>query len=106
MTVALMPPIECAGIAGQQTTHEWGHSAGAATQQNVSMVGHECPGIDGNLCVECQTSHPLYEVLTIDVVFNNRPLFDSSNDDMVKSVGANPNWPISNNSVFDSEKKE
>jgi len=45
MAVGLVTAIVCAGISREQSAHEIRHPRALAPQQDMGMVGHQCPGI-------------------------------------------------------------
>ena len=47
MAVGLVTAIVCAGISREQSEHEIRHPRALAPQQDMGMVGHQCPGIGG-----------------------------------------------------------
>ncbi len=51
------------------------------------MIGHMSPGIAGRLRLWEQIAKPIDEVVSVGVIFENRPSLDSTNDNVLQCSG-------------------
>jgi hypothetical protein len=55
----------------------------AAAQKNMSMVGHQRPGVDRSPGYGSNLSKPRNNLVSVPIVVNDPSLFDSPDDDMM-----------------------
>ena len=84
MPVAAMPPVEAHRIAGQKPAHGCGDRPASGAQQQMGVSAYQRPCITGGLRFGEPLGQPVQKVLPVVVVFENRCLLDSADDDMVQ----------------------
>ena len=71
-------------VAGQKLSHKYGEARSPVFQQQMSMVGHECPCVDFcTCCCSCNTQ-TRYEQMTIIIIFHNPVSLDSPHHHMMQ----------------------
>ena len=78
MAISTMPSVIGNGITGKKAGHIGGQSVWPATQKDMCVIVHECPGVNGGLCLSCDLSHPGYKFISVLVIiydfFHSMPL--------------------------------
>jgi hypothetical protein len=65
--MAPVPPVARHGVAGEKPSHEKRQAGPAASKQDMGMVDHQCPDINGGLRRLIKTAHAGQEILAIVV---------------------------------------
>lgn len=93
MPIAPVSAVVQYGIARKKPAHECRQTGGTATEQNVSMIGHQRPCIDGRPCIYGYFAHTGYKSLTILIVINNLSSFNPPDNHMMQCPGASSLGP-------------
>ena len=74
------------GIAGEEPPHEPGESLGAASEQQMGMVGEEGPCVDRGLCGDGDLTQALEESLAVLSIRHDLSAGDSAEHDVVQGA--------------------
>jgi hypothetical protein len=83
MAASVVPAVKGPGITAQQPTHDCGYRNFACIEQQVKMVGNQCPGIAPCFALRDNLSHAMQETVTILIVAENLPTLDAACDNVV-----------------------
>ena len=100
MAPSLVPQVEGNGIAGQESSHEGGQTCRTATQEEMKMVGNECPGIDARSRFFSDLPKPVEEVLAILGVPEDRSAVDTPYHDVMQGSFNVESWPSWHSTPF------
>jgi len=64
-------------IARKKMAHECGEADIAAAKQNMRVIGHQCPCIDGCVSIKGDFTHPVYKIFRVIFVVNNSVFFNT-----------------------------
>lgn len=87
VTGAAVAAIEIDRIAGEQATHEMGKIALARTQQEVEMIGQQCPGKTIGMGSNQQCREAIEKPAAVVIVKENVAAVDPTYDDVLEQVG-------------------
>jgi hypothetical protein len=94
MAMAPVTPVESDGISGQKPSHDRADRRKPRAQQQVGVIGDQSPC--ETICVRLSQypPQPVYEGITISIVPENFPAFDSAHNNMVQRPwGINSGFP-------------
>ena len=83
MSIVAMTAVELLGITGEQPTHDGGDGSRAGSEEHVSMVGHQGPGITRRRGISQNMTQTLKKVLMVLRIFKYDPVLDSPDDKMI-----------------------
>jgi len=84
MSGTVMSSVEAGGVSGQEPCHNFGQRSSAGAQQNVNMVCQEGPCVTDGPGFRKKLSAAVEKVPPVGKTRKDRPLFYSSDDDVVK----------------------
>jgi hypothetical protein len=70
----------------QQTPHYCGYWSEACFEEQVAMIGKQCPGITTSVAIIHDRAQSFQEVVAIVVIPKDIAFFDSSGNNMVQST--------------------
>ena len=87
LTVTLVPSVIRQGIACQESSHESGNTRGSTSDEEMGVIGHECPCVALGLCFRDENRKPLNEVFTIFIIIEYPAALYSSDHNMMQEAG-------------------
>ncbi len=84
MAAALMTAVVVLGVPGEQLPHDGGDAVLAALEENMDMVVHENPGINGTFPLHNVLSEAFKKARLVLLVVEYVCLVDSPHHDMVQ----------------------
>ena len=72
------------------------------------MIGHQHPGIDRRPCFQGDIAHPAHKKVTVVIIDNDFPFFDSTYDHMVQRawcIKSRTSWHIGDDWFLEIIKK-
>jgi hypothetical protein len=79
-----VPAVIVHGITGEQTPHERWQPLRTAPQQDMRMIAHEAPSIDGRGRRSSHLPQAVYERLSIPAIIHHLALLDSPHHHMMQ----------------------
>ena len=73
------------GITGQKASHDRGDRNGASFEQDVKMVGDQCPGIASCSGFSQDISESSQKIVPVGIVLEYLPSFNAPGNNVVKS---------------------
>jgi hypothetical protein len=88
-----MPPVETARVTTQYSTHHLEYWCISCPQQQMKMVGHQCPCVTGRLGFNQNRLKPLEEIIPVEINPKNfPPLYPPANDMVQRTSGINASF--------------
>ena len=100
MAPSVVPQVEGDGIAGQESSHEGGQAGRTAAQEEMKVIGNECPGIDARSRFFSDLPKPVKEVLAIPGVSEDGGTIDTSYHDVMQGSFNVESWPSRHGTPF------
>jgi hypothetical protein len=85
VTVASVDSVETYGVAGQQPRHEGGKGSHTRAQEEMDVIGQDCEGVAGSLCLRKDSPASGDKISPVVIVQKNLLPFDAADDDMVEN---------------------
>jgi hypothetical protein len=85
MTVASMPAVVKDGMACKDAPHKVGDTTGSATQEQMRMIAHQCPGKNRRVGFGGNQTQTRSEILTVQIIINDVAPFDTAHNDVMQS---------------------
>lgn len=82
--MAAVAAVEINGMAGQQTAHHGGNRIAAGAQQQMKMVGDQCPGKAAGAGLLQDLAQPVDKIATILNIFENFSTLNAPCNNMVQ----------------------
>jgi hypothetical protein len=88
MAMALMAAVETDGVSGQKPAHNGGKGGTAGSQQQMKMVGDQCPRVTNRFGVLNNGTQPIEKIISVLIVQEYVTAFDTTHDYVVQGAGA------------------
>jgi len=89
---AVMPQIEHCCVCAQPHLHEARQGQIPAAQEQMRMIGHQCPGVKAGARLDDPGGQPIEEQLSVGVGPEYRPSFDATDDHVVEGASEVEAW--------------
>ena len=87
MTGAAVFAIEVLGVQGEKFAHDSGYAVLAAPEEEMDVIGHQNPGVDGAFPLFHSETESLKEKAPVLIIFEYVGFVDAPHHDMVQGAG-------------------
>jgi hypothetical protein len=84
MPASMAAPVKASGITAQQAAHNGGDGNIAGFDQQVKMVGNQCPGVTARLALGENLTQATQKIVTILIVAENLPALNTAGNNVMQ----------------------